>query len=1372
MARLSLAFLGSFRLSLNGQALAIRSARIRALLAYLALEPAHAHTREALAALFWPDAPEHVARQNLRQALYQLSRLLGELAEPFLLLTRDSVQRNAACEYALDVAAFLGHLEQGRLREAAELYQFELLTDLNGGSEPLAEWLALRREQLHLLALDALHQLAEQALAGGKAAQAQEYARHQLALEPWCERAHRQLMLALARDGDRSSALAQYEVCRRALAAELQAEPEPETSALYAQIRDNDVPADPRPSPAQAHPRWSRVPDTGVLYGRTRELAQLRAWLTDDRCRLVAIVGMGGMGKTTLAARLARECATQFDRIIWRSLLNAPPPAHVLRECVALLNEQQVADLSEQPDTQLELLTQLLAQQRCLLVLDNYESVLQAEARAGAYRPGYELYGQLLQRVAETAHASCVLVTSREQPQGFALLQSTRPQVQSLQLEGLTTDAGQGLLQARGLAASGEAARLVGAYSGSPLALILVAETIQATLGGDIGAFFRDEAPIFDDIRTVLDQQWQRLTALEQDVALWLAIEREPVAADALQANLHAGVAPRPMLEALRSLQSRSLLEQREGGFTLQNVLMEYVSDQLIEQVCAEITAGCWERFRSHALIKAQAKEYVRESQVRLILEPAAARLVARLGRDTLARALHAGLARLREGDQRASGYAAGNALNLLLHLRYDLAGFDFSHLCVWQAHLRGARLPTISFAHADLSGSVFTDTFHAVEPVAWSPDGALLAAGTGAGEIRLWRKSDWQIVGVCAGHTGIVWSIAWSPDGARLVSGGADATVRVWDVDTHQIAHVLTGHTQAVTSVCFSPDGAMVASAGLDRSVRLWDARSGVPSALLQGHIGSVSGVAFSPDGALVASSSADWSVRVWAVGSGAVVRVLAHPAEVRAVAWRADGQVLASGCADHAVRLWDLRSEQLLHTLCRHTDALRSLAFSPDGMSLASSGDRLIWLWDTSTGRALRALHGHTGLVVSVAWSPDGAMLASRGDETIRIWSSRTGQLLTTLHGHSAIVFTAAWSPDGATLASGHFDGTVLLWDAASGTLRHALSGHVESTTAVRWSPDGGLLASAGLDGVVRLWDLCSEQPSHTLRGHTKGCGDIAWSLDGALLASAGYDHTVRVWDARAGHLLRTLYDHKTLVFAVAWSPDGSLLASGDAEGVVHLWDTGTWQLQRTIRQEGSNIEALAFSPDGALLASGGSDRLIWIWPIGGERALCQLEGHDEQVSKIAWSPDGAMLASASLDATVRLWDMRGGRALHTLRGHTSWVFSVAWRPDGQRVVSSSHDGTIRLWDANTGACLRVLRAPGPYAGMDITGATGITEAQRISLRALGAMEQGREPSATLHSHCSGIFPVCGGTSGTVSRACALPSMCSASPSLPSKK
>ncbi|MCB0181541.1 MAG: AAA family ATPase, partial [Anaerolineae bacterium] len=155
---------------------------------------------------------------------------------------------------------------------------------------------------------------------------------------------------------------------------------------------------------------WGETPHLGSFYGRETELETLDRWLVVDRCRLVAIVGMGGIGKTDLAAKVARQVSSHFDFVIWRSLINAPPLTSMLRSWFQVLSQQQLNGLPDHLTEQLELLFDTLRRQRCLLILDNVETIMQQGSRAGQYRPGYEVYGQLIQRFGDGEHQSCLLL--------------------------------------------------------------------------------------------------------------------------------------------------------------------------------------------------------------------------------------------------------------------------------------------------------------------------------------------------------------------------------------------------------------------------------------------------------------------------------------------------------------------------------------------------------------------------------------------------------------------------------------------------------------------------------------------------------------------------------------------------------------------------------------------------------------------------------------------------------------------------------------------------------------------------------------------------------------------------------------------------
>ena len=288
-------------------------------------------------------------------------------------------------------------------------------------------------------------------------------------------------------------------------------------------------------------------------------------------------------------------------------------------------------------------------------------------------------------------------------------------------------------------------------------------------------------------------------------------------------------------------------------------------------------------------------------------------------------------------------------------------------------------------------------------------------------------------------GHKKAVNSVAFSPDGTIIASGAGggllwsnDNTVRLWRVSDGALLRKLEGHNKQVNSVAFSPEGVVLASGSRDKTVRLWQFSDGTLLRTLEWYEEEVTSVAFSPDGTILVSTSWDNTVRLWRVSDGALLRKLSGLDWVQGVAFSPDGATVASGSGDTAVYLWRVSDGELLRTLKRHKDYVRSVAFSPDGAILASgSRDKTVRLWQFSDGTLLRTLEGHKEEVNSVAFSPDGAILASGSwDNTVRLWRVSDGKLLCKLEGHTKGVNSVAFSPDGKTLVSGSDDKTVRLW------------------------------------------------------------------------------------------------------------------------------------------------------------------------------------------------------------------------------------------------------------------------------------------------------------------------------------------------------
>ena len=258
MAHLTVSVLGEMQVLIDDVPIqSFESDKVRALLAYLVVEADRSHPREALIGLLWPDSPEEAARHNLRQALFNLRLVLGDhmAKPPYLLITRSEIRFNRESNYWLDLDQFNDAFyawEKSRSRENVDpamlVPQLEEMVKLYLGeflqhfyiedSTEFEDWIVVQRETSRQHVMDALTYLANEFERRGDFQTARRYASRQLELDPWREEAHYQIMRVLALDGQRSTALAQYETCKRVLAEELGVAPAPETTALYEQIRD------------------------------------------------------------------------------------------------------------------------------------------------------------------------------------------------------------------------------------------------------------------------------------------------------------------------------------------------------------------------------------------------------------------------------------------------------------------------------------------------------------------------------------------------------------------------------------------------------------------------------------------------------------------------------------------------------------------------------------------------------------------------------------------------------------------------------------------------------------------------------------------------------------------------------------------------------------------------------------------------------------------------------------------------------------------------------------------------------------------------------------------------------------------------------
>ncbi|GAB4272399.1 MAG: BTAD domain-containing putative transcriptional regulator [Candidatus Promineifilaceae bacterium] len=568
---LRIEMLGPLRVTAGGETAVFRTDAQRVLLAYLAAHQGQPQRRDTLAALLAPDRTDKEALTYLRNRLTRLRKAIGDdtAVPPYLHIDRKQLTLRGGDDVVVDltqfdelVTAVSTHPHRqlagcptcmARLEMAVALIRGELLAGLNFPSETWQTWLTAQREHRHQRALEAMDWLREAKATQGEWTAVPHIAQRQLQLEPWHEAAHRALMQAHARLGDRPAALAQYDQCAQILWDELAVEPDEETATLWEKIKvaGADVIREPLTMPTNLPPPTTR------FVGREAEQARLLHRLADPHYRLVTLVGTGGMGKTRLAVEVGRQMVLNFPDGVWFVPLDAvQPEAEAIQRAVG---EAMGLAEGDKPLTGTQVLA-LLRDKQALLILDNCETALD----------GLDFLPEWLRRAPHIA----VLATSRE-PLNF--------QAESVvALAGLPLGDGTGtaetLFVERAQMARADFAitaenwphirRICELVDGSPLGIALAAAWVRrrslAQIADGIGQSLdllstrlRDVDPRHRNMRAVFEASWRLLAPGEQAVLAALSVFPAPFAAEAA-----AQVAGADLL-TLDGLCEKSLLVQQ-----------------------------------------------------------------------------------------------------------------------------------------------------------------------------------------------------------------------------------------------------------------------------------------------------------------------------------------------------------------------------------------------------------------------------------------------------------------------------------------------------------------------------------------------------------------------------------------------------------------------------------------------------------------------------------------------------------------------------------------------------------------------------------------------------------------------------------------
>lgn len=605
------------------------AAKAQAILYYLAVAGPFGQPRALLASLLWGDMPEAAARTNLRKALSNLRQVLDD----FLDLDGQTVAFKPGCAYEVDVAVFVAKVGKitsstvpvTQLQEAVALYQDDFLAGFYvREAHSFESWMLAEQARLRELMIQALQILAAHHAGQGDLAQGIGVVRRLLSLEPWREEAHRQLMRLLVQDGQRSAALAQYELCRQALAKALGVEPGLETMALYEQLRAGElgrgerdhgyrpveeenragvtlVPSLPNP-PASSPPRHNLPPQPTTFVGRATELADIIRRLTDKDCRLLTLVGAGGIGKTRLAlqtAQLMLDSGAAGDffshGIIFTPLAGVSAAGGIAPAIASGANFNFSGNLPPQQQ-----LLGYLQGKKMLLILDNLEHLLSPPLSEDTPSAMVSLMAELLQ----AAPGVKILATSREalnlQEEWFHPVEGLSfppllPPEEETRLENydavrlFVQNAQRARVQFSLAIEQAHVIRICQLVGGMPLALELAAAWLKVMPTAKIAREIEHNLDILTtrrqdlperhrNIRAVFEHSWHLLQPQERGILQQLSVFRGSFDQEAA-----AAVAEAPMI-TLATLVEKSLVRVTEAGrYQMHELLRQFAAEKLVQ---------------------------------------------------------------------------------------------------------------------------------------------------------------------------------------------------------------------------------------------------------------------------------------------------------------------------------------------------------------------------------------------------------------------------------------------------------------------------------------------------------------------------------------------------------------------------------------------------------------------------------------------------------------------------------------------------------------------------------------------------------------------------------------------------------------------
>jgi len=1352
MPHLGMEFLGGFHASLDGTRLTeFESSKVRALLAYLAVESQRPHPRESLAALLWPDWPNRAALSNLRYALSDLRKVTGDRGAdpPFLLISREAIQFNAESDHCLDVAEFV-RLADGQdveqLEGAVKLYQGDFLEGFSlSEAAPFEDWARLKSEQLQRCYLEALHRLAAILEARGEYERALGYARKEVTAEPLDESGQRQVMRLLAFSDRRAEALIHYEACREVLKKELGAVPSRETEDLYQLLLKGELPPTLSPEllrPERAARQVGSCPYRGLAAFREQDAQfffgrEQFTWGLEEaiqRASMIAvIVGSSGSGKSSVVyAGLLPRLRSSGDWQIasfrpgerpFRGLAGALLPLLEpdTKETDRLIQAGKLETALSLGEVSLAGVAARAAQmgeatRHLLLVVDQFEEIYTLCTNQDE-RKRYldQLLGMVEAGSTQLEGRSVLLLTLRADFMGQAL--AYRPFADALQGASVLMgpmnreelrSAVENPAELQGAAfEAGLVDRLLDDVGSEPgnLPLLEFALTLlwEHQESGWLTHAVYDSIGLVDGaLASYADQVYASLGPDEQErarSALLQLVQPGEGTEDTRR------VAARDELgdenwELLQRLADRRLVVT--GQDAAGNVTAEVVHETLIQK---------WGRFREWM----EADRAFRSWQERL--------------RGNLHQWQESG----REAGALLSGVRLSLAEEWLVGRSEDLsqAETDYIQASLVEKHRRLEAEAARQRREAALE--------HRSRNFLYALVVILLLAAIGASGLAfVARQAQGEAERQSLGRA-TQQAIAEAEKANAQAEAISRATAETDALRQADLARARELSLASINNLEIDPERSILLglqSASVYSSLGQTlpnDLQSTLHQAIqasrarLTWEVGdeSILSARFIQPGDLPRILTADRGkgiITLWDLALNQKLMQISVPtSDSIKASLSPDGRLVAVP-ENNEIRLWDVDAGQELQNLAGYPSEIQGVTFSPDSQYLLTRGLTTYILREIESGNVRLEFPTPEGDRLVAVFSPDGKLVAARTPgNTIDIFDALSGEALTSIQLEPNFdVIALAFNPDGTRLSGAGRATECLVWDVQTGEplssfdVSHGTISAGSQIETLEYSPDGRWLALPGV-----IYDAVTGEEIFLLPGHTKGISQLAFNSDGTHLITASYDQTVKTWDMTPSNEVLTLsHPSGDFLYGVAFSPDGRWLVTTGADKTARVWELASGKLSQTLEGHTDFVNGAAFSPDGALLATGSADRTVRVWDTRTWQTLQILTGHSEDKPGIVpWirgvvavafslqcgssSTQGKTcpLAGVGMDGQLIVWDAFTGEKLYTYQDPEGGLKSAAFSPDGKLLaigntgVFKSSVGAVAILDAASGEVLNTF-------------------------------------------------------------------------------